>query len=193
MTSISMKTLAATALGGMLLALSASTVRGQDGDAAAAKSTPAQVREKAKAAKGGATAFYRDLKNKPFATVEDAYRVACIIVNDPGGQKGDFEGCRECCLREGFISDSWDYAPESKVTKGMVASIIARALKIRGGLTMMIVGATQRYALRECVNLKIIQDGPKMKYVTGDELLAILSRSLTYKKEAAGAGEKKAE
>lgn len=193
MTSITMKALAATALGGMLLALSASTAIGEDG-AASTKSTPAQVREKAKAAKGGATTFYRDLKNKPFATVADAYQVAAIIVNDTEAQKGGFDGCRQCCIKQGFISESWDYAPDSKVTKGMIASIMARALKIRGGLTMMIAGATQRYALRECVNLKIIQDGPKMKYVTGDELLAILSRGLAYKKEAEGASEvKKAE
>ena len=54
---------------------------------------------------------------------------------------------------------------------------------IQGGLTMRIVGVTERYALRETDYLNLLTGKYPQQYVTGRELIDTILRAEIFKKE----------
>lgn len=58
--------------------------------------------------------------------------------------------------------------------------MIVKILKIKGGITMRIFGPSERYALKELAFMNMMDGGMTGRYVTGRELIAILSRADEY-------------
>ncbi|OHB77902.1 MAG: hypothetical protein A2Z34_05925 [Planctomycetes bacterium RBG_16_59_8] len=127
------------------------------------------------------TEFVRNLSQREKARFSDACRITRTLL-DGEDKEGSFAEVRAALIAERVIPVDWTYVAESPLTKGMISHMLRNALKIRGGLTTMLVGTTQRYGLRECVWTGIVYDGSVDEYVSGGELLAIFSRAETYKK-----------
>lgn len=135
----------------------------------------------AKAATGGRTGFFRKLHQSPQASFADTCRAMSLLFFDED-KGGEFESTRNVLIENGVVAKKWTYGPESPVTKGMVSYMVCRALGIKGGVLMWVTGTSQRYGLRECTWNGIVLDGNVDQYITGGELLAILSRAEGYKK-----------
>ena len=135
----------------------------------------------AKAATGGRTGFFRKLHQSPQATFADTCRAMSLLFFDED-KGGDFESTRRVLIENGVVATKWTYGAESPVTKGMISYMVCRALGIKGGVLMWTLGTSQRYGLRECTWNGIVLDGNVDQYITGGELLAVLSRAEGYKK-----------
>jgi hypothetical protein len=128
----------------------------------------------------GRTAYVRRLYEQDRATYQDAGRMVLSLASGRH-EGGDFETLRRGLLERGLIDPDWTLAPSDPVTKGTVAYMLCRALDIRGGLTMRIFGISRRYAFRECVYLGIFSGGTTDEYVSGRELIDVITNAEHYR------------
>ncbi|HZE98182.1 MAG TPA: hypothetical protein VE981_14220 [Planctomycetota bacterium] len=144
---------------------------------------PLLAQEKpAPAAKEGRTAYLRRIFEKDRATYGDACRAVLSLIKqehtdaDFGAVSGDLSG-------RGVVSPSWTLTEPSLLTKGTLAYMLSQALDIKGGLTMRIFGVSRRYALRECQHRGLISGGSSDEYVTGRELIDVITNATVYKEQ----------
>lgn len=126
------------------------------------------------------TEYVRRLFERDRATCEDACRMVLSLASGRH-EGGDFESLRRGLLERGLMDPGWTLGPPDPVTKGTVAYLLCRALDIRGGLTMRIFGMTRRYAFRECVYLGIFSGGTPDEYVSGRELIDVITNAEFYR------------
>ena len=78
-----------------------------------------------------------------------------------------------------YIEKSCREKLDEQLRRGQFAYMLCKALDIKGGLTMRIIGTRERYALREVIFLGLMPDVNKAKYVNGMEVLGVLSEPKT--------------
>jgi len=94
----------------------------------------------------------------------------------PAGGK-DFEAqCAEL-VSLGTIPASWRSQSSAYLTRGKLAYVMCKLLKIQPGLITGLFGTTERYAYRELIHQGLMAAGSDATYVTGSELVSVLSRS----------------
>jgi hypothetical protein len=137
------------------------------------------------AARAQDAGFYRDLFRKARADFADGVRTMLTLKEgkDPGALP--YAELHARGKKAGLFQKDWNFKASSPLTKGQVSYMVVKALGIEGGLTMRLFGPSQRYAIRECEHLGIIKPGEteSARYVSGGELMAILTRANNYKKE----------
>jgi hypothetical protein len=158
---------------------------------------------------------YRDLVDKGVATYEDGCLAISYFAGIPGYTLTFDEVVAE--LKEkGIVGKRWKYSADKTLTRGIMAYMTCRLLKIRGGLTMRVIngvkscaglicsslkiknglpvpdiGMTKRYAHLECLDMGLMPAGHKKTFLTGHDLLALMYRIEQHIK--AGEKEKKQE
>lgn len=133
--------------------------------------------------------FYRILAAKPNATFEDAVQAFFnLAVGTQQQQAGtaSFDDQARALIDMKIIRKKWTRKPKARLTRGRVAHMICRTCGIRGGLTMTIFGASERYAYRECVYKGVWSGGNQRARVTGGELLGLLKWAADYIEEHPG-------
>jgi hypothetical protein len=108
-------------------------------------------------------AFLSELYNKKVSSIADAWRAISIILG------------KEVSSQD-ILSD--DQGP---LTKGRAATLLCKALEIKGGLMLRLFGLNQRYALRELVYEGIIPSGNAQDLMSGREWISSLNRAADYK------------
>lgn len=130
------------------------------------------------------TSYYRTLADRRITTWEDACRVMTIFL---GKEKEypDFEQQFEFLQTQGIIPKQAKPDAERVLRKGALALMVVRSLGIKGGvmmrLTQPLFGASGRYALKECVYLKLMESENEWDVVEGKELLSVLARMPKFK------------
>ena len=127
--------------------------------------------------------FYRILASKPNATFEDAVHAFYNLALDTEAGKTSFDQQARALIDMKIIRSKWTRNPKARLTRGRAAYIICRTCGIRGGLTMCILGPSQRYAFRECRHLGVWSGGNQRDYMTGGELLGVLKWAADYIEE----------
>jgi hypothetical protein len=125
-------------------------------------------------------AFYRVLAAKPNATFGDAVRAFLELNLETDVTKTPFEKQAAVLTDMTIIRPGWTQDPEAKLTRGRTAYMICRTCSIKGGLTMAILGPTERYAFRECVFIGVWEGGTQRDYMTGGELVGVLKWTADY-------------
>lgn len=130
----------------------------------------------------GQTNFLRDLPDKGVATFEDGCRGIATLLKislpDPS-----FEKLAQELLDRKIIRKKWMEKPTSSLTWGQISYMVYTALKIRGGVTITVIGPTERYAYRECIDKGLMPMGNKAQFLTGADLMAILYKAEVYVRE----------
>ncbi len=144
--------------------------------------------------------IYRDLVERGVATYEDGCRAISHFVGVPADTM-TFEEVVAELKKKGIIGKRWKYKAEKPLTRGIMAYMICKVLKIKGGLTLRAIDITnrftnliskklkikddfalpdigmgKRYAYFECQNMGIVPIGHKKTYLTGHDLLALMFR-----------------
>lgn len=133
--------------------------------------------------------FYRDLKRKPVATLEDAVRAVARYegYSGPSDLRKELE-----FLRSRNITFKKDISKigNAPVTKGNAVHIFMTAMKYRGGLMRWVMPGSQRIAVREAIHKKILpKDSIATEKMTGGELLAVLTKVVEAKQSHGGGGD----
>ena len=125
------------------------------------------------------TAFLRVLLEKKVASFADACRVM-VILHTKNRETATFEQDVAHLRQAGILPTKWEVAADRPVDRGQLSCMLCKALGIKGGLTMRVLGPTQRYAFQECVFLKLLPDGPQHEYLTGADLIAVVGLTEQY-------------
>lgn len=142
----------------------------------------AQDKPAAAPGKESRTAYLRRIFEKDRATYGDACRAVLSLIKeehtdaDFGAVSGELSG-------KGVVSADWTLQEPSLLTKGTLAYMVCRSLGIQGGLTIRVFGMSRRYALRECQHLGLINGGSMDEYVTGRELIDVITNAAVYKEQ----------
>ena len=132
---------------------------------------------------GGSDAqFFSELGYKDVATAADAARALTIFVSQGAESGADFAAAREYLRGQG-VSDGWLDGAQANdpLQKGHLATLVCRALGIKGGLWMRLFGPKPRLALRECVYLDLMVRGAEYQHVAGGELVGVIDRADRYR------------
>ena len=146
--------------------------------ASAAKATVAQASTSSASAPSTDAAFFSELGFKDWASAADAARALTILVSEGKEDVADFEAARTYLRNRGVLPDGWlDMAKADDPTeKGNLARLVCRALHIKGGLNMQLLGPLPRLALFECIYLELMVRGAENTHVSGSELVGVIDR-----------------
>lgn len=78
--------------------------------------------------------------------------------------------------RREWVPEDWDEPAVESAAVGRMASIAVRIAKIRGGLSMMIIGPVPRYALKELTYMDILPARTENQSLSGLEFVDFLNR-----------------
>ena len=76
----------------------------------------------------------------------------------------------------GWVPDDWREPANESATVGRMASIAARIVDVRGGLSFMLLGPTPRYALRELIYQDVLPARTENQSLSGLEFTDFLNR-----------------
>jgi hypothetical protein len=124
----------------------------------------------------------RQLNKKPVATVEDGCRMLLWLSRGMGADE-PFDQVSSALEKDGLIRQSWLKDPQAPLRKGQLAYMVVRVCQIRGGVTMMLSGRNERYSLRECIFLGLLERGSSGQYVSGLALLGTVGRAEVFMEE----------
>ena len=122
----------------------------------------------------------RRLYEKDRAGTGDVLRLF-LALSKGAPVEGGFDAVRKEAVDLGLADPAWEMSEAAPVSKGTVAYLLVKTLKIKGGLTMAVFGPSRRYAFLECLYLKLISGGTPGEYVSGRELLDILTAAERWK------------
>jgi hypothetical protein len=134
------------------------------------------------AGKESRTAYLRRIFEKDRASYGDACRALLSLLKNEHTD-ADFAAVSGDLSGRGIVSADWNLQEKSLLTKGTLAYMLCQALEIKGGLTMRLFGVSRRYALRECQHKALIVGGVADEYVTGRELLDVITNASVYREQ----------
>ncbi len=79
-----------------------------------------------------------------------------------------------------ITAGSWAFAADTPITRGKLAYMIFQACKMSGGVTLALIGPTQRYCLRELQYQGFLTTGVMHTNVSGMEFVAAITRADAY-------------
>jgi hypothetical protein len=131
--------------------------------------------------------FFGELAYKDIATAADAARALTILVSEGTRTDEDFAECK-AYLRSRSVVNHWlsDSKRDDPADKGHLAALLCRALGIKGGLWMRLLGPLPRLALHECIYLNLMITGAEYEHVGGGELVGIIDRADRFRLKEAG-------
>ncbi|GAX62662.1 Coenzyme f420-dependent n5,n10-methylene tetrahydromethanopterin reductase and related flavin-dependent oxidoreductase [Candidatus Scalindua japonica] len=156
------------------------------------------------ASAGNGDNIYRDLIEREIVTYEDGCRAISCFAEVSAATMTFNEMVAEL-EEKGIVEKSWKYKAETPLTRGTMAFMISKLLKIKGGLTMRAIaltrrftrfiskgfkkkngpllpdiGMSKRYAYRETQHMGLLPSGNNKTYITGTDMLAGLYRLEQY-------------
>ena len=128
--------------------------------------------------------FFLNLSEAPYATLADGVRVTLALRGEPYAGVASQDACKKL-VEAGVMKASWAAKADARLTRGKMAYMLVTTLGVKGGVTMRIFGPSPRYALRECVYLKLMAGGVANRYMSGAELVGVLMRADEFKAKRA--------
>jgi hypothetical protein len=144
-------------------------------------SLPAQD-QAPKAGKESRTAYLRRIFEKDRASFGDACRAVLSVMKNEHTD-ADFATVFGDLNGRGVVSSAWALQESSLLTKGTLAYMVCQALEIKGGVTLRLFGINRRYALRECLFRRLIASGTVDEYVTGRELIDVVTNATVHREQ----------
>lgn len=125
--------------------------------------------------------FLHTLADRNITSNDEAFH-GLVLFLDGSDPAGDY-AARVALLRtRKMLPAGFDQSADHAVERGTLAVALVRALSIKGGLTMRVLGPSPRYAVRELQYLDIYPPSSPNQTFKGSEFLSILSKAEDYQK-----------
>ena len=125
--------------------------------------------------------FWHSLPQRRVASNDEALHALLLFV-DSSDPAADYAGRVQALREKQMLPAGFDGPAESAVKRGTVAVALARALQIKGGLTMRLFGPSPRYAVRELQYMNLFPQSSPQQTFSGQELLGIIARAEDYQR-----------
>lgn len=127
--------------------------------------------------------FQAYLADAPVVTVDEACR-AILILADGHDKTRSWEARQALLVQRGLIRQTWALQPENIADRGTIAYMICRICRIKGGVNHLLLGTVglgdRRYAYRELVYRGMMDSGTEWGFLTGGQMVALLSKADQY-------------
>ena len=120
--------------------------------------------------------FWHSLNNKKLICNNDALHGVMLFYNEKDPAQ-NYDDRVSKFKADGFLPSNFAGAPNDAITRGQLASILAKMLKVKGGVMMRLVGPTPRYALKELISLNIFSESSTQQILNGAQFIEIIGRS----------------
>ena len=125
--------------------------------------------------------FWHTLPQRRIASNDEALHALLLFV-DGADPAPDYASRVRTMKDRRMLPPDFNGAEAAAVKRGTVAVAIARALEIKGGLSMRLFGPTPRYAVRELQYLNLFPQSSPQQTFSGQELLGIIGRAEDYQR-----------
>lgn len=125
--------------------------------------------------------YLAELSTRKIAFGYDACK-AIVILMGVENEYIDLNSQVSFLKKRGLIPKKFEssFDPMKPLRKGLTAYMFCEALRIKGGIFLRLLGANQRYALKELVFQGIMPSGNVKDIVSGEELILILMQAADY-------------
>jgi hypothetical protein len=130
---------------------------------------------------GAQMEFWHTLPQRRVASNDEAFHALLLFV-DGSDPATDYAGRVEMLKQRKMLPQGFNGTSEVAVKRGTVAVAIAKALEIKGGLSMRLFGPTPRYAVRELQYMNLFPQSSPQQTFSGQELLGIIGRAEDYQR-----------
>jgi hypothetical protein len=125
--------------------------------------------------------FLHTLADRPVTSNDEAFHGLVLFLdgNDPAG---DYPARVAALRSRGMLPSGFAQSADQAIERGTLAVALVKALSIKGGLTMRVLGPSPRYAVRELQYMDIYPVSSPNQTFKGSEFLSILSKVEEYQK-----------
>ncbi len=123
--------------------------------------------------------FFHRLAERPVTSNDEAFHGVLLFVNGQDGAS-DFAARCQALRAKGMLAQEFAQGPDQAIERGTLAVALVKALTIKGGVIMRLLGPSPRYALREMTFLEIFPPSSPNQTFSGTEFLSVLSKAEEY-------------
>jgi hypothetical protein len=126
--------------------------------------------------------FWHRLAEQPVTSNDDAFHGLLMFV-DGDDPAADYAGRVAALRSRRMLPRGFNEPAEQAVERGTLAVAILKALDIKGGLMLHLLGPTPRYAVRELVFMELYPPSSPHQTFSGNEFLGIIGKIEDYQRE----------
>jgi hypothetical protein len=119
--------------------------------------------------------FWHQLAEKPVTCNDDAFHGLLLYV-DGKDDSADYAGRVNSLKSRSMLPADFNQPGNQAVTRGNLAVAITRALQIKGGVMLSLLGTSPRYATRELIYQELYPPSSPNQTFSGSEFLGIMGR-----------------
>ncbi|MBI1369679.1 MAG: hypothetical protein GC162_13620 [Planctomycetes bacterium] len=126
--------------------------------------------------------FWHDLADAAVTTNDEALHGLILLAHEDDPNK-TYEERVDWLKKNGYLGGDFDRPGKEAATRGTVAQVLVKILKVDGGLTMRVIGDHPRYATRELVYMEIFPPCSEQQGMSGIQFVGAISRAEAYLEE----------
>jgi len=128
-------------------------------------------------------AFWHTLPTRKVVSNDEAFHALLLFV-DSQDSSGDYIDRMRLLKSKKLLPADFQEPAEFAAHRGTLAVVLVHALAIRGGVTMHLVGAQPRYAVREMVYAGLFPPSSPQEVFSGAQFLGIIGRAEDFQRDA---------
>jgi hypothetical protein len=125
--------------------------------------------------------FWHALPERKAVSNDEAFH-ALLLFADGADPATDYAGRMQTMKERRMLPANFNESAADVARRGTIAYALARALGIKGGLTMQLFGTSQRYAVRELQYAGLFPPSSPQQTFSGAEFLGIMGRAEDYQR-----------
>ena len=123
--------------------------------------------------------FWHSLNDKKLLCNNDAFH-GVILFYCQKDITQNYEDRVSRLKADGLLPQNFSETANQAITRGRLASILAKMLKVKGGIMMRLLGPNPRYALKELIALNIFTPSSPGQVLNGAQFIDIIGRAEDY-------------
>jgi hypothetical protein len=125
--------------------------------------------------------FWHSLADEPVCSNDAAFH-GLLLYFDNTDNSADYPARVALLKSRGMLLSGFDQPADAAIQRGTLAVALCRALQIKGGATMRVLGPTDRYALRELQFMGLFPPGSQQQTFSGNEYVGIIGKIEDYQR-----------
>jgi len=125
---------------------------------------------------GSELEFWGSVQRRSAITNDEGFH-GVILLADGQDETGGYDSRVSLLKERGWLREGFDEPAAMAMRRGVLASAIAHAIEVDGGVMLALTNKSPRYANKELVYLGIMPDGTSNQVIGGPEFVGVMSRS----------------
>jgi hypothetical protein len=126
--------------------------------------------------------FWHRLAVQPVTSNDDAFH-GLLLYLDGDDPAPDYAGRLQALKSRKMLPAGFNQPAEQAVERGTLAVALVKALDIKGGLMLRLLGPNPRYAVRELVFMELYPQSSPRQTFSGAEFLGIIGKVEDYQRD----------